>query len=297
MISEKDFNTLTEKPKRFTEKVAPLKAYNNQPIQTKGPCRLKVTVEGKRHNILLIVVPDGHKSLLGDKASEDLGLVKRIYQINTDSLTVVKQGKELEHQQCEGSSNMVNECSSVLEGHGTLPYTYKIQLKDDAVPVVHAPRRVPAPLRAGLKKDLERMTQLGVIERVEEPTDWVNSITCVKKKNTGALRVCLDPKDLNENIRREHYQIPKREEIMSEMASAKLFSKLDASQGFWQLRLDPESSRYTTFNTPFGRYCFLRLPFGIKSAPEIFHRAMASIIEGLEGTRVYIDDLVVWGKT
>ena len=173
----------------------------------------------------------------------------------------------------------------------------KINLKDDAVPVVHAPRRVPAPLRAGLKKDLERMTQLGVIERVEEPTDWVNSITCVKKKNTGALRVCLDPKDLNENIRREHYQIPKREEIMSEMASAKLFSKLDASQGFWQLRLDPESSRYTTFNTPFGRYCFLRLPFGIKSAPEIFHRAMASIIEGLEGTRVYIDDLVVWGKT
>ena len=108
LISEKDFNTLTEKPKRFTEKVAPLKAYNNQPIQTKGPCRLKVTVEGKRHNILLIVVPDGHKSLLGDKASEDLGLVKRIYQINTDSLTVVKQGKQLEHQQCEGCSNIVN---------------------------------------------------------------------------------------------------------------------------------------------------------------------------------------------
>lgn len=81
------------------------------------------------------------------------------------------------------------------------------------------------------------------------------------------------------------------------MAGAKYFSKLDASHGFWQLKLDPESSRYTTFNTPFGRYCFLRLPFGIKSAPEIFHRAMESIIEGLEGTRVYIDDLVVWGNT
>ena len=140
---------------------------------------------------------------------------------------------------------------------------------------------------------------MGVIERVEELTDWVNSITCVKKNNTGALRVRLYSIDLNENIRREHYLIPKREEILSEMAGAKLapFSKLDASHGFWQLRLDPESSKYTTFNTPFGRYCFLRLPFGIKSAPEIFHRAMASIIEGLEGTRVYIDDLVVWGKT
>lgn len=141
------------------------------------------------------------------------------------------------------------------------------------------------------------MTQMGVIERVEERTDWVNSITCVKKKTTGALRVCLDPKDLNENIKREHYQIPKREEIMSEMAVAKLLSKLDASHGFWQLQLDPENSRYTTFNTPFGRYCFLRLSFGIKSAPEIFHRAMESIIEGLEGTRVDIDDSVVWGNT
>lgn len=83
-----------------------------------------------------------------------------------------------------------------------MPYTYKIQLKEDAKPVVHAPRRVPAPLRAGLKAEVERMTQMGIIERVEEPTDWVNSITCVKKKTTGALRVCLDPKDLNENIKK-----------------------------------------------------------------------------------------------
>ncbi|GAA6101343.1 uncharacterized protein K02A2.6-like [Tachysurus ichikawai] len=141
------------------------------------------------------------------------------------------------------------------------------------------------------------MTQMGVIERVEEPRDWVNSITCVKKRNSPELRVCLDPKDLNENIKREHYQIPKREEILSDMAGAKYFSKLDTSHGFWQLKLDPESSRYTTFNTPFGHYCFLRLPFGIKSAPEIFHIAMESIIEGLEGTRVYIDDRVVWGNT
>ena len=76
------------------------------------------------------------------------------------------------------------------------------------------------------------MLDLGVIRPIEEPTDWVNSITCVKKPN-GELRVCLDPKDLNENIKREHYQIPKREEITSEMAGARYFSKLDASHGFW----------------------------------------------------------------
>ncbi len=132
------------------------------------------------------------------------------------------------------------------------------------------------------------MTSLGVIEKVEEPTEWVNSMVCVKKAN-GDLRVCVDPKDLNANIQREHYQIPTREEIISEMAGAKFFTKLDASQGFWQLKLHKDSTRYCTFNTPFGRYSFLRMPFGISSAPEVFHRAMEHIIEGIE--------CVLWGST
>ncbi len=93
LISENDLKALTEKPRRFAEKGTPLKAYNNQPIKTKGGCRLKVTAKSKQHNLLFIIVPYGHESFLGDKASEDLGLVKRIYQINTDKM--VKQGKRL----------------------------------------------------------------------------------------------------------------------------------------------------------------------------------------------------------
>ncbi len=191
--------------------------------------------------------------------------------------------------------NIVKQFPDVFEGFGVLPFTYKIQLKKDAQPVVHAPRRVPAPLREKLRQELERMTAMGVIEKVEEPTEWVNSMVCVKKAN-GDLRVCMDPKDLNSNIQREHYQIPTREEIISEMAGAKFFTKLDASQGFWQLKLHKDSKRYCIFKTPFGRYSFLRMPFGISSAPEVFHRAMEHIIEGIEGVRVYVDDIVLWGS-
>ena len=130
------------------------------------------------------------------------------------------------------------------------------------------------------------MCQLQVITKVEEPTEWVNSMVCVDKNNAkNELRICMDPGDLNQNIKREHYQIPKREEIASEMAGAQYFSKLDAAQGFWQIKLDDESSRYCTFNTPFGRYRFLRMPFGIISASEIYHRAMDNMLEGLEGVR------------
>ncbi|XP_038071222.1 uncharacterized protein K02A2.6-like [Patiria miniata] len=148
---------------------------------------------------------------------------------------------------------------------------HTIIIDETAQPVVHACRKVPFALHNGLKRELERMESLGVITRVDEPTDWVNSLVVVKKKN-GDIRVCMDPRDLNRAIKREHYKMPTREEVMSQFAGASYYSKLDASQGFWQLQLDDKSSRLCTFNTPFGRFRYTRLPFGISSAPEVYHK-------------------------
>ena len=284
LISMSDIQEMKEKPK-IQRKTLALKDYNGKGIDSLGTCKLKVNVKGKVHHLLFSVVAEERDSLLGDKSCEDLGLVKRVYRINTAV-------NELN----DSVDTIVKNYAEVFRGLGSLPFTYKIQLKENAQPVVHAARRVPAPLKTRLKKELDRMTTMGVIKKIEEPTDWVNSMVCVKKKN-GDLRLCMDPQDLNDNIKREHYQIPKREEIIREMAGARYFSKLDASQGFWQLKLDECSTKYCTFNTPFGRYCFLRLPFGIISASEIFHRAVEHIIEGLEGVRSYVDDIVVWGST
>lgn len=281
MINELHIRDMKVKP-HIRPNPIPLKAYNGQPIPTRGVCRLKVRVKGKEHHLMFVIVPDGHDSLLGDEACERLGLVKRMYSIKTNAQNNVE--------------TIVDQYSDVFQGFGVLPYTYKIQLKYDAQPVIHAPRRVPVALREKLKQELERMTSLGVIKKVEEPTEWVNSMVCVKKPN-GDLRVCMDPKDLNANIKREHYQIPTRDEITREMAGAKYFSKLDASQGFWQIRLHEDSTKYCTFNTPYGRYSFQRMPFGICSAPEVFHRTMEHILEGVEGARVYVDDVVCWGST
>lgn len=264
------------KKTKIQKKTLALKDYNGQ-----STCKLKVTVKDKVHDLLFSIVPEGLDSLLGDKACEDLELVKRVYRINT-SIT----------DSPDSANVIVQNFSDVFRGFGVLPLTYKIQLKDNAQPVVHAARRVPLALRDSLKKELERTTVLGVIKKIEEPTEWTNSMVCVKKKN-GELRMCMDLKDLNENIKHEHYQIPKR----GEMAGAKYFSKLDVSQDFWQLRLDESSTKLCTFNTPFGRYCFQRLPFGIISASEIFHRAIEHIIEGLDGVRAYVDDIIVWGST
>ena len=70
---------------------------------------------------------------------------------------------------------------------------------------------------------------------------------------------------------------------------------MDANCGFWQIKLDPESTEYTTFITPFGRYYFQRMPFGISSAPENFQRQMTTILEGVEGVLCHMDDVLVFG--
>ncbi|RXN33946.1 Transposon Ty3-I Gag-Pol [Labeo rohita] len=185
LISEQDVRAMKIKP-RINQKTVQLKAYNGQSIPTKGTCRLKVKMKNKEHHLMFVVVPGGHDSVLGDKACEDLGLVKRVYIINNGETQ-------------NSVENIVKQFPDIFEGFGVLPFTYKIQLKKDAQPVVHAPRRVPAPLREKLRQELERMTLMGVIEKVEEPTEWVNSMVRVKKAN-GDLRVCMDPKNLNANV-------------------------------------------------------------------------------------------------
>ena len=138
------------------------------------------------------------------------------------------------------------------------------------------------------------MEENGHITRVSEPTDWVSSIVTVYKN--GKVRICIDPKDLNRALCREHYPIPTVEEVVALFPKAKVFFVLDAKSGFLQIKLDYESSLLTTSNTPQGRYRWLRLPFGVKSAPEIFQKAMDRMLEGIEGAKSIMDDILVGGR-
>ena len=103
--------------------------------------------------------------------------------------------------------------------------------------------------------------------------------------------------DLNRAIQREHYPLPTIEDIATRLHGAKVFSVLDVRKGFWHIELDEPSSYLTTFHTPFGRYRWKRMPFGISSAPEVFQRRMHELIEGLQGVEVIADDRRVWEDT
>ena len=118
----------------------------------------------------------------------------------------------------------------------------------------------------------------------------------VVKKPNGSLHICIDPKDLNKVLKRSHYQLPTIEDILPDLSRAKVFSTFDVKNSFWHIELDDQSSKLTTFNTPFGRYRWLRLPIGLSSAPEGFQRCQHHFVEGLPGVLTIHDDILVFGE-
>ena len=176
---------------------------------------------------------------------------------------------------------------------GELPGEYHIVTDESVTPVIHPPRRVPVPLREKIIEKLDEMVQREIITPVTEPTAWVSSMLVVVKPDN--LRICINPRDLNKAICREHYQMPTIDEVVTRLTNAKKFTVMDAKDGFWKKRLDTESSYKTTFNTPFGRYRCNRMPFGISSAPEVWQRTMHEFVEDLNGVEVIADDFLIAG--
>ena len=219
------------------------------------------------------------KALLGRPAIEALGVAVRVDQILDNKATVKAKFPQLFH------------------GLGCMRGAYQIQLKDHAVPfALTVPCRVPIALMSKVQSELQRMEKKGVISQVREPTDWCAGMVVVPKAG-GKVRICVDLTKLNQSVRRERLMMPSVEQTLAQLGGATVFSKLDANSGFWQVELTKESSLLTTFITPFGRYRFNRLPFGITSAPEHFQRRMSEVLQDLEGVVCLIDDILIYGKT
>ena len=141
------------------------------------------------------------------------------------------------------------------------------------------------------------METLIVISRIDEPTSCCVAMVVVPKRNFETVRICVDFRPLNECVLREIHPLPKVEETLAQLSGATVFSKVDANCSFWQIPLAKHSKHYTTFITPFGRYCFNKLPFGISSAPEHFQKQMNNILRGMAGVLCHMDDVLIFGST
>ena len=148
--------------------------------------------------------------------------------------------------------------------------------------------------------------KLGILEEVKEHTDWVNSYVIVEK-DTGnhhspdhtikrKLRICLDPRDLNEALEREPYHTHSVDEITVKLQGMTVFTIVDFKKGYWMVVLHPESRKLTCMALPFGRFQWIRLPMGTVVAQDIFQSKLDSIFIGMEGVTGIADDMVIAGR-
>ena len=146
-----------------------------------------------------------------------------------------------------------------------------------------------------MQKELNDLVDRGILAKVNNPTTWVSQMGVVKK-SSGALRICLDPQPLNAALQGEHYRLPVLQDILPKLHKARIFSKFDVHEAYWYVQLDDEASYLTTMITPFGRYRWLRLPFGLKVSSEIFQRRMTEALGDLPQTFCIADDIIVVGQ-
>ncbi len=285
-----------------TESCTTLTAYNGSRIEQYG-----VTSINCRHNngpwsdTRFYIVESEGPAINELPSSRDLSLATLHCHIKTDSDPGTPQPRKesnhpSDHRSINSTAKLVDMYPHQFDQISNFKGAYKIAIDPDAQSVIHAPRRCPIHIKDELQQELESMIQQGVIRKVTEPTDWVNSLTYARKAN-GKLCLCLDPKHLNAAIKRCHHSTPPVEDITHKFAGAKYFSKLDAKNGYWSVTLDPKSQLLTTFNSPFSRHCFMRRPFGLAMSQDVFQQKMDQILERCSGTVGIVDDVAVYGQT
>ena len=220
-----------------------LKGADQQPLQVTGSFTGKLSHKNTEICEEIFVIQGLQTPLVGRPAISSLNLVARVTLIQVDRATIAKSFPQL------------------FKGLGQMTGEYHIKLLPHTTPfALMTPRRIAIPLRPKVKEELRRMEKLGVIAKVQQATDWYAGMVVVPKSN-GKVRICVNLTKLNASVCRERHILPSVEETLAQLGDAKVFTKLDANSGFWQIKLAKESSLLTTFITPFGHYCFKRLPF------------------------------------
>ena len=259
-----------------------LKSYTGQSITVLGKFEPSIKYNGQTVVMPILIVKGDRPNLLG---RDILG-------------TITLDWANLFHvQHATSSTKLEEEFPDVFsDGLGTLKRE-KVRLYVDksAVPRFHKARPVPYIMKEKIEDELQRLQDDGIIEPVTF-SKWAAPIVPVRK-GTG-VRICGDYKvTVNQAIVEDKYPLPKVDDLYTSLAGGKTFTKLDLSRAYLQLILDEESHEYVTINTHKGLFRYTRLPFGVSVAPSVFQRTLESLLAGIPNVCIFLDDILVTGKT
>jgi hypothetical protein len=265
-----------------------LRMFDNSALKTEGMLTLPVThpLTGQSEVLDFYISTSHNQPLLGVEAC----LQFQLLSVNHDNICSIRSAV------CTPLTQEYIEAryADILEGVGKIPGVVHLEV-DPSIPPVRMPlRKLPVAMKEKVASELRDLQKDGIITPVNEPSAWISALLVVNKPS-GGVRLCIDPKPLNKALHRDHYPMPTIDDILPELSRAKVFSTVDAKSAFWHLELDEESSKLTTFETPFRKFRWLRLPYGVSVAPEIFQRKMHEALTGLKHIACIADDILIFG--
>ena len=161
----------------------------------------------------------------------------------------------------------------------------------DTPPIRQHPYRVPLAMRDTVRKEIDKMLELGAIQPSSSP--WASPVVLVEKKD-GDVHFCVDYRKVNQVAKFDAYPMPRVEDVLEEVGPVRYIPTLDLARGYWQVPMAEDSKEKTAFTTPFGLYEFNVMPFGLHTAPATFHQ----VLKECQGfAQSYIDDVVVYSKS
>ena len=282
-----------------------LYACNNTEIKQLGVCELLVEYKSNR-KICKFFVVDFSTAILGIHDSDSLKLIT----VHFDSIDAETSQTELvpkprpipiyvnaiQGDDDEFTVKIKCEYKDLFTDIGNMNTVINIKLKDDAVPYVAPIRRVAHALQEPLHLELEKLVDEGILHKlkIDEKSEWLNSFVCVHKPK-GSIRLCLDPTHLNKYILRSHHNSKTLDDILPKLSGAKKFSIVDSTRSFFNLGLTERALLLTTFDTMYGRYCYLRVPMGASLSSDIYQYKVDKIFKDIPQCIGIADDIVIFG--
>lgn len=273
-----------------------LRNFDNAAIHVHGTFTCDVKIYGQKKRLKLYVTDKGNNPLFGRDWF-------RAFKLNWEHIHAVHVAAKINdtaatHQSTQATLSAITQrYSQVFEpGFGNFRNTNaQFFLRDGAQPVFARARNVPYSLRDKVDAELDRLEKEKIITPVTH-SDWASPICCVPKSD-GRVRICGDFKaTLNPQLKPEQHPTPRVEDIFAQLAGGEKFTKLDLTQAYLSINVDPEHRKYVTINTQKGLYQYNRVPYGVTDSGAKFQKPLDQLLTGAQGAQAMVDDVIITGR-